>query len=72
MLISIGVLFFFQMGFTYLSPLQTLFGTAAIGTTMWIRIVLVASSVLFLVELEKYCMRNWSNTALQSEKWKVK
>ena len=38
---------------TYLGPLQSLFGTTAIQATDWGRIVLVASSVLLLVELEK-------------------
>jgi hypothetical protein len=36
---------------------QSLFGTAAIGADVWLRIVLVASSVLFLVELEKALVR---------------
>ncbi len=56
-LISIAVLIILQLGFTYLSPMQTLFGTAAIDFIIWLRIVLVASSVLFLVELEKYVVR---------------
>ncbi|HGX91684.1 MAG TPA: HAD family hydrolase, partial [Candidatus Tenderia sp.] len=56
-LISIGVLITFQLGFTYLSPLQTLFGTTAIEFELWLRILLVSSSVLFLVELEKLCVR---------------
>ncbi len=56
-LIAIVILLLFQLGFTYLSPLQTLFGTTAIDFAVWVRIVLVASSVLFLVELEKYIIR---------------
>jgi magnesium-transporting ATPase (P-type) len=56
-LIAIGLLIIFQLGFTYLSPMQTLFGTAAIDFTVWLRILLVASSVLLLVELEKYFIR---------------
>ena len=56
-LIAIAVLIFFQLGFTYLAPMQLLFGTAAIGLDIWLRIVLVSSSVLFLVELEKYFAR---------------
>lgn len=56
-LIAIGILIIFQLGFTYLTPLQTLFGTTDIEFTIWIRIVLVSSSVLFLVELEKYVVR---------------
>jgi magnesium-transporting ATPase (P-type) len=56
-LIAIGLLIIFQLGFTYLSPMQTLFGTAAIDFTVWLRILLVSSSVLVLVELEKYFIR---------------
>ena len=57
-LIAIGVLITFQLGFTYLTPMHTLFGTTAIEFTLWLRILLVSSSVLFLVELEKYIVRN--------------
>jgi len=56
-LIAIVVLIFFQLGFTYLAPMQLLFGTTAIGLDIWLRIILVSSSVLFLVELEKYFVR---------------
>ena len=56
-LIAVGVLILFQGCFTYLAPMQTLFGTTGIDVTMWVRIVLVASSVLFLVELEKAVIR---------------
>ena len=56
-LIAVGILIIFQLGFTYLGPMQTLFGTTGIDVTIWVRIVLVASSVLFLVELEKAVIR---------------
>ncbi len=56
-LIAIGLLIIFQLAFTYLAPMQFLFGTTAIGFDIWMRILLVASSVLFLVELEKYFVR---------------
>ena len=56
-LIAVGVLIVFQGCFTYLTPMHTLFGTTGIDVTMWMRIVLVASSVLFLVELEKAVIR---------------
>jgi len=56
-LISIAILIIFQLGFTYLTPMQVLFGTTAIDFTVWLYIVLIASSVLFLVELEKYVVR---------------
>ncbi len=61
-LIAIGILIIFQLGFTYLAPLQSLFGTTAIGFDIWLRIFLVSSSVLFLVELEKYFVRAWNKT----------
>jgi len=56
-LMSIAVLIMFQLGFTYLAPMQTLFGTASIGPDVWLRIVVISSSVLFLVEIEKYVVR---------------
>ncbi len=59
-LIAIALLLFFQLCFTYWSPMQHLFGTAAIDASIWLRIVLIASSVLFLVELEKYFVRRRS------------
>jgi magnesium-transporting ATPase (P-type) len=56
-LLAVGVLIVFQGCFTYLAPMQTLFGTTGIDVTAWMRIVLIASSVLFLVELEKAVVR---------------
>jgi magnesium-transporting ATPase (P-type) len=56
-LIAIGVLIIFQLGFTYLAPMQALFGTTAIDINIWLRILLISSSVLFLVELEKCFVR---------------
>ena len=56
-LVAVAILIIFQLGFTYLAPMQTLFGTAAIGLSTWLIIILVASSVLFLVELEKFIVR---------------
>ncbi len=56
-IIAIALLLLFQWGFTYLTPLQILFGTSAISWDVWLRIGLVASSVLFLVELEKALLR---------------
>ncbi|WP_083218367.1 cation-transporting P-type ATPase [Candidatus Thiodiazotropha endoloripes] len=56
-LYAIGLLLIFQMGFTYLPQLQFLFGTAPISPGMWLVIVMVASSVLILVEIEKLIYR---------------
>jgi len=56
-LYAVGLLILFQLLFTYAPPLQALFGTAAIDAGVWLRIVLVAASVLFIVELEKALVR---------------
>jgi magnesium-transporting ATPase (P-type) len=47
----------FQILFTYLAPMQRLFGTAAISLPSWGRIFMISVTVLFLVELEKYLLR---------------
>ncbi len=60
-LIAIAVLVFLQLGFTYFTPFQLLFGTEAISFKAWLAIILTASSVLFLVELEKYWVRNFGD-----------
>jgi len=56
-LIAIAILIILQLGFTYIAPIQSLFGTTAIDALTWFYIILVASSVLFLVELEKFFVR---------------
>jgi len=58
-LYAVGLLILFQLLFTYLPPAQSLFGSAAINAGAWLRIVLVAASVLFIVELEKALVRRW-------------
>ncbi len=63
-LAAVGLLILFQLAFTYLGPFQTLFGSSAIDWATWVRIVLVASSVLFLVELEKLLIRRRNPEAL--------
>jgi magnesium-transporting ATPase (P-type) len=60
-LYAAGLLIIFQLSFTYLSPMQTLFGTTALDLLTWIQIIFVASSVLFLVEIEKHFMRRWQH-----------
>jgi len=57
-LLAIGLLVVFQILFTYLPPMQVLFGTADIGIDAWLRILAVGSSVLILVELEKAVIRH--------------
>jgi len=63
-LLAIGILLIFQLGFTYLAPMQSLFGTTAIDFNIWLRILLVASSVLFLVELEKFFVRRLNRNSM--------
>jgi magnesium-transporting ATPase (P-type) len=60
-LYAIGLLLLFQLAFTYLPPLQKLFGTAPLDAGAWLRIVLVASPVFFIVELEKALVRRWGS-----------
>ncbi len=59
-LMAIGILIVFQLAFTYWSPMHTLFGTTAIGFDIWLHILAVSSSVLLLVELEKYFVRQFN------------
>jgi len=56
-LYAIGLLILVQLGFTYLSPMQAMFATVAMDISAWIRVVIVGSSVLFLVEVEKMLLR---------------
>lgn len=56
---AIGLVVLLQLLFTYALPMQTLFGTAAIEAATWGLIFLVASSVFFLVELEKLFYGAW-------------
>jgi len=67
-LIAITILIILQLGFTYLAPMQSLFGTTAIDLTLWLRILLVASSVLFLVELEKFFLRRLERQPIDKHK----
>ena len=59
-LYAIGLLIVFQLAFTYLGPLQILFTTVAMSVDAWLRVTVVASSVLFLVEIEKFLLRNYT------------
>ncbi len=56
-LLAVLVLLVFQLGFTYLPPMHFLFGSAAIDAHSWLQIVLVATVILWLVELEKWFRR---------------
>jgi magnesium-transporting ATPase (P-type) len=52
-----AVLIVFQIAFTYASPMQLLFHTTPLSAMQWAHIVTVASSLFFLVELEKWLVR---------------
>lgn len=56
-LVAVLALLLFQFGFTYLAPMQFLFGSTALSLQSWMQIVLVASSILWLVEVEKWLLR---------------
>ena len=59
-LYAIGWLILIQLGFTYLGPMQTLFSTTAMSIDAWLRTIVVASSVLLLVEIEKLLLRKYT------------
>ena len=58
-LYAIGLLILFQLGFTYLGPMQALFKTTSMSIDAWLRVVAVAFSVLILVEIEKWLLRKY-------------
>jgi magnesium-transporting ATPase (P-type) len=60
---AIGLLLVIQLSFTYLGPMQALFATTAMSADAWLRVILVASSVLVLVESEKWLLRRYSRLA---------
>jgi magnesium-transporting ATPase (P-type) len=47
----------FQVGFTYLPAMNTLFSTVALSGSDWLVVLLVAATVVPLVELEKWVLR---------------
>jgi magnesium-transporting ATPase (P-type) len=59
-LYAIGLLLLFQLGFTYLGPMQTLFASTSMSIGAWLRVIAVASSVLILVEIEKLLLRKYN------------
>lgn len=56
-LYAIGILLVLQSLFNYTPFMQALFATVPLGLSDWITILLTSSSVLFLVEFEKYILR---------------
>ncbi len=66
-LMAIAILILFQLLFTYLPPMQTLFGTAAIEARVWLDIIAVSFTVLILVEAEKFLVRKNGNKRTSSQ-----
>jgi magnesium-transporting ATPase (P-type) len=66
-LISVALVIVFQMLFTYWAPFQFLFGTQALAVSDWLQLTAIASSVLFLVELEKALARRWKRAEAAPE-----
>ncbi len=62
-LAAIALVILFQLTFTYLPLMQRLFGSAGIPAMHWLMIVAVASTVFFLVELEKLYLRRHQELA---------
>lgn len=61
--LAIAILLVLQSLLTYWPPMQTLFGTAAIGWDAWQRITIFALALLIVVELEKYMLRRGRTSA---------
>ena len=62
--LAIIILLLFQIAFTYLGAMQTLFQTVAIEWQHWLWIILIAFSVLPLVEIEKLFIRTFKPNKL--------
>jgi magnesium-transporting ATPase (P-type) len=46
-----------QLAFTYLPPMQSIFGSAALDMGQWLKVIAASASVFVLVELEKALLR---------------
>ena len=54
-----GLLVLAQLAFTYVGPMQGLFGTQAIDAAAWTAVLAFGVVLFVLVELEKVLMRRW-------------
>lgn len=57
--VTVAALVLLQLAFTYLGPMQTLFGTAGMTISEWIWAIASGVAVFLLVELEKAILRRW-------------
>ncbi len=53
-LLTVGAVLLLQLGFTYLGPLQAVFGTAGIGAGDWLELAGLAAVLFLIVEVEKW------------------
>jgi Ca2+-transporting ATPase len=60
MLLAIGLLVLFQLGFTYLPFMNSWFGTMPLPAKDWTWIILAGAAVFFIVEIEKAIARKWA------------
>jgi magnesium-transporting ATPase (P-type) len=58
-LLAAAIVLILQLAYTYLPPLDLLFATTPLGLADWAVILLVAFSVLLLVEAEKALLHRW-------------
>lgn len=58
-LLSVGLVLLFQLMFTYGSVFQSLLGSVSIDFHYWPVMALIASSVFWLVEIEKWIVNRW-------------
>jgi calcium-translocating P-type ATPase len=56
-LVAVGVLAALQLAFTYVAPMQALFGTAAMDAGAWALVFAFGAGAFLLVELEKYVLK---------------
>ena len=56
-LLAVGLVVLLQALFTYFPPMQNLFRTEPLSPTVWAGVLAVASTVFFLVEIEKCVLR---------------
>jgi len=56
-LLAVAVLAALQLAFTYLAPMQALFGTAAMDAGAWTLVLAFGAGAFLLVELEKYVLK---------------
>jgi magnesium-transporting ATPase (P-type) len=60
MLLGIAIVIVLQTMITYISSINQIFSTAPIQTMDWLMIIVVSSSVFFLIEIEKYLRKRGS------------